>query len=305
LRFHDQPRQLDYVQRVNRALDHITRHLAGDLRLEEVARAADFSPFHFHRVFKALVGESLAQFVKRLRLERAARAIVHMPGKPLTEIALECGFSSSSDFSRSFKGHYGVPPSHFDGAALRAKQRDELEATIRATGGPHQLQELPAGANPDGFEVELRHIPARSVAYVRVLNPYRSGEAVLDAYRLLMEWAESRGMQDQQWLGYQWEDPELVALEDCRYDVAVEVDEVEPSGPIGRYDFPAMLVAEVKMAGDSALELRAFDWLFHTWLPRSGFVPAHLPAFEAWIGRPFEHGLEHFTLALQLPVCRP
>ena len=48
---------VDYVERVNRALDHIVRILAQSLRLEEVSQAACFSPFHFHRVFKGLLGE--------------------------------------------------------------------------------------------------------------------------------------------------------------------------------------------------------------------------------------------------------
>ena len=64
---------MDYVERVNRAIDHIVRNLAQPLRLEEVSEAAGFSPFHFHRVFKALLGETLNQFVKRQRLERADR----------------------------------------------------------------------------------------------------------------------------------------------------------------------------------------------------------------------------------------
>jgi AraC family transcriptional regulator len=63
-----------------------------------------------------------------------------------------------------------------------------------------------------------------------------------------------------------------------------------------------MCVAEVVVSGDIALEARAIDWLYKTWLPGSGYVPDHQPAFEAWIGRPFAHGNEHFELACQLPI---
>ena len=68
---------VDYVERVNRAIDHIVRNLAQPLSLEEVSEAACFSPFHFHRVFKALLGETLNQFVKRQRLERALYLMSH------------------------------------------------------------------------------------------------------------------------------------------------------------------------------------------------------------------------------------
>jgi AraC family transcriptional regulator len=291
--------QAAYVERVNRAIDHVVRHLDGKLPLEDVAAAAGFSPFHFHRVFKSLMGETLADFVKRLRLERALHRMVHGRGS-LTTIALDCGFSSSSDFSRSFKQHFGVPPSVFDVDTFRATRREEFERITAGAMGVPRLSRLPPGENPDGFTAVLRDLPPRTVAYIRVLDPYSSPTAVLGAYQRLMAWAEARGVADNPWYGYQWEDPEIVALSDCRYDVAVEARGIEPSGEIGRYDFPSMRVAEVRIAGGLDLEQRAIDWLFGTWLPASGHVPDDQPAFEAWIGRPFAHGYEHFELACQL-----
>jgi AraC family transcriptional regulator len=292
-----------YVARVNRAIDHIVRNLAQPLRLEQVSRAAGFSSFHFHRVFKALLGETLNQFVKRLRLERALYLMHHAPRRSLTDVALACGFSSSSDFSRSFRQHYGVAPSVFDLETFRNARREELDRALASQDGSARLTALPPGHNPDGFEVRLRDLPARKVAYIRVFDPYREGVAKAACERLLA-WASERGLADGQWLGYMWEEPEIVALADCRYDVAVVVDDVKPEGEIGRFEFPPMRVAEVVLSGDIALEARAIDWLYKTWLPRSGYVPDDQPAFEAWIGRPFAHGNEHFEIACQLPIKR-
>ena len=292
---------IDYVERVNRAIDHIVRNLAEPLGLEEVSKAAGFSPFHFHRVFKSLLGETLNQFVKRLRLERALYLMSHAPNRSLTDVALDCGFSSSSDFSRSFKQCYGAAPSVFDLDTFRSSRREEFDRVLSSQAGGHRFTTLPAGQNPDGFAVQLRDLPARTVAYIRVFDPYREGVAQAACERLLA-WAIARGLADGQWLGYMWEEPEIVALKDCRYDVALVVDDVEPAGEIGRFEFPPMRVAEVVLSGGIELEARAIDWLYKTWLPRSGFVPDDQPAFEAWIGRPFAHGNEHFTIACQLPV---
>ena len=287
---------------MNRAIDHVVRNLDGPLRLETVAAQARFSPFHFHRIFRALVGETVAQFVKRLRLERAIRMLSHGRRRSLTEIAFACGFSSSSDFSRSFKQRYGVAPSAFDLPEWRARRREDLEAAAAGAEGGHRLERTPRGANPDGFRVRLRDLPARTVAYIRVLRPYAGG--VVEATQRLVAWAATRGKADGPWLGYQWDDPEIVALEDCRYDVAVEVDRVEPEGEVGRFDFPAMRVAEIEMFGGIDLELRALGWLYGTWLPSSGYEPDDQPGFEAWIGRPFAHGTDLFALRLQVPVRR-
>ena len=289
---------MDYVERINRAIDHVVRNLAHPLRLEEVSKAADFSPFHFHRVFKAFLGETLAQFVRRQRLERALFLMSHTPSRSLTEVSLDCGFSSSSDFSRSFKQHYGLPPSAFHLETFRNSRREEFERVLSSQNGSPRIMTLPAGENPDGFEVTLRDLPARTVAYIRVFEPYREGVAQAACERLLA-WAIERGLADGQWLGYMWDEPEIVALADCRYDVALVVDDIDPAGEIG---FPPMRVAEVVLSGDIALEARAIDWLYKTWLPQSGYVPDSQPAFEAWIGRPFAHGNEHFEIACQLPV---
>jgi AraC family transcriptional regulator len=293
---------LDYVDRVNRALDYVTRNLDQPLRLEEVAKSACFSSYHFHRIFRALMGETLASFVKRVRLERSVYLLSHRNGANLTEIALACGFSSSSDFSRSFRDQYGVAPSRFDVERFRRSGRQALEVASTPPGELHKLKRLPAGENPDGFAVNLRELPARRVAYIRVHRPYE-GDHVVQALKRLLAWADSRGLADGQWLGYQWEDPEIVPLEKCRYDAAVEVPPtVTAEGEVSINTFPPCLIAEIDIAGSIEVELRALDWLYRTWLPSSGYAPAHQPAFEAWNGRPFAHGMEHFELRVQLPV---
>ncbi len=296
------------MERVNRGIDFILQNLDQSLKLEVIAKVAGFSPFHFHRVFQSLVGESLNAFVKRLRLERAVallsqRASATKRRQSLTDIAFACGFGSSSDFSRCFRERYGTPPSQFDADAFRSKRREEWQTAITKPENRHQLDKLTPGENPDGFEVRLRHLPPRTVAYIRVADSYREG-AVPRATERLMQWAEARGLADGQWLGYMWDNPEIVAHEKCRYDVGLEVPNVTPNGEIGRIEFPAMQVAEVEIRGSIELELRALDWLFGTWLPSSGFLPANHPCFEAWIGKPFAHGMEHFEILAQIPVER-
>jgi len=293
---------LDYTDRVNRAVDYITHNLDQPLRLEEVARAACFSPYHFHRIFRSLIGETLASFVKRVRLERSVYLLSHRKGARLTDVALACGFSSSSDFSRSFRAHYGVAPAKFDLEAFRRSRREAMQESLTTPEERHRLERLPTGENPDGFAVRLRSLPARRVAYIRVHRPYE-GDHVPQAVARLLAWAETRGLADGQWLGYQWDDPEIVALDKIRYDVGLEVPgTTQADGEVGITTFPPFVVAEIDIAGSIELELRALDWFYLTWLPSSGYAPDHQPMFEAWNGRPFAHGMEHFEIRVQLPV---
>lgn len=294
-----------YVERVNLAIDHIVDHLDQPLRLTSIARVAGLSPYHFHRVFQAIVGETPADFAKRLRLDRALAMMATRPrsSHPLTRIALDCGFSSSSDFTRSFKQRFGAAPSRFGLDAWRELHRRKLEAIVSGATQRPYVRELSASPGRNTFAVRIRDLPPRTVAYIRVAKPY-AGDGVLGACQRLVAWAERHGCADRQWLGYQWDNPELVPLERCVYHVAVEADRVPPRGEIGRFTFPAMTVAQVEVRGGIDLELRVLQWLYGSWLPRSGYVPDDHPCFEAWIGRPFAHGTGHFELDIQLPIRR-
>jgi AraC family transcriptional regulator len=290
-----------YLERVNRAIDHIVGHLDEPLNLRKLSRLALLSPFHFHRVFQAVVGETPAEFVKRLRLEKALRLMAGLRPLSLTSVALACGFSSSSDFSRCFKQRFNVPPRAFDIGAWRTARGGELESLVKQE--TQRLKHLPPRHNPDKLRVKISEIGPRSVAYIRVARPYQ-GDAVFKATERLVAWAERHGFADRQWLGYQWDNPEITALKDCRYYVAVEAEQFTPTGEIGLFRFPAMVVAEVEIRGEIDLELRALQWLYGAWLPRSGFVPDDHPCFEAWRGKPYAYGTEYFEIDIQLPIRR-
>ena len=286
----------DYVAAVNRAIDHVTAHLDAPPALHEVAAVAGFSPFHFHRIFKAVTGETLHDFSTRVRLEQAVRLMAHSRRR-LTDIALDCGFASGSDFSRAFRATYGVAPSRFDVAAWRRSGRDALAARVPDA----RASDIARGVGLETFAAAVRRLPPRRVAYRRVFDAYSGG--VLTAVQAMTGWARARGLAGGQWLGYQWDDPEIVPLDRCRYDVGVEVPEDVPlDADVQEIRFPAMTVVEVPVRGGIDLELRVFDWLYATWLPARGCVPDSQPCFEAWDGEPFAHGVEHFELRVQIPL---
>ena len=103
----------EYLSRIHRVIDYIEANIAQDLRLEGLACVAGFSRFHFHRIFRALVGETLNQYVTRLRLEKAATLLISNPKTSVTEIAFDCGFSSSAAFARAFKEAFGMSATEF------------------------------------------------------------------------------------------------------------------------------------------------------------------------------------------------
>lgn len=110
-----------YEQALLSTLLYIQTHLEGDLNLETLAKHVGFSPYHFHRVFRENVGEPVKEYIRRLRLERAAYRL-RVSEEAILRIALESGFKSHESFTRAFERQFNITPNHFRNNSLRASQ---------------------------------------------------------------------------------------------------------------------------------------------------------------------------------------
>ena len=108
----DKEIEADYKSRINRVFEFIDENLESDLSLKTVSEIAFFSPFHFHRVFKFVAGETLNEYVTRRRIEKSSLKLLHKK-ITTTEIAHKYGFSDNSSFSRAFKRNFGISPTEF------------------------------------------------------------------------------------------------------------------------------------------------------------------------------------------------
>nr|WP_321227714.1 AraC family transcriptional regulator [uncultured Psychroserpens sp.] len=102
-----------HIQSINKAFHYIEQHLESDLSLDDVSKIAHYSPFHFHRIFKAFTNETLNQYIVRKRVEKASAVLLRKKDVTISELSLQFGFTSNSSFTRAFKNFYGVSPSDF------------------------------------------------------------------------------------------------------------------------------------------------------------------------------------------------
>src|SRR5262249_53835150 len=164
-----------YRRRILAVQLFIEEHLEEELGLDRLARVAHFSPFHFHRLFRALVGEAVSEYVRRLRLEAAA-VLLKTTGPPVTQVAFDAGYTTHEAFTRAFRQMFGVSPSQYRaGRGARSPSREE--STMTATTSPP--------------EVRVRTLPPRRVAFVRHVGPYNE---VGPTFGRFMAWAGPRGL---------------------------------------------------------------------------------------------------------------
>jgi AraC family transcriptional regulator len=289
-----------YVQRINRVMDYISEHLDEPLPLERLARLAHFSPFHFHRLFGAIVGEPLHVFVRRLRLESAVKAMKFDPRATLTDVALRHGFASSSDFSKTFKQAYGFPPSQFTPEKFveNSKIRQEL-----LTNAGYGFGKRPDPRNPDRFRVRIVERPAERIAFVRVIGT-NSAERMMAGFQNLMDWGGRHGLVPSgELVGMSQDDPDVTPLSKYRYDFCLVLPPgFADDGQVSTRTMPAQRFAALRLTGDIHKLSRAWHYLFRAWLPSSGFEPTNEPTMEVYRGHPLEIGWEVFDIDCLVPV---
>jgi len=216
---------LDYRQRICRAMNFISENLDRDLTLEEIAGAANFSPFHFHRIFTAATGETVFGFLRRLRLEWAANRLLADGRTDITSVALDCGFSSSQNFAKAFRARFGMTPSSFRQSKRGNKASKGGEVFSLRAGQDAGMVKLvsPQPERKIRMKAEVKEMPAWHVAYARKMGPY--GKATAGAsFGELMRWAGPRGLVGKgPMMGMYWDNPEVTAPDQCRTDACLPV----------------------------------------------------------------------------------
>ena len=127
--------QAEYNRRMHAVIEYIDRHLDGELDLATLAGVAHFSDFHFHRLFRALTGEVLGDYLRRRRLEVAAIRLRAQHGVPVLQIALGVGFGSAEAFARAFRARFQCSPTQWRNSKRGSEGeqgRSGLERTRKA-----------------------------------------------------------------------------------------------------------------------------------------------------------------------------
>jgi AraC family transcriptional regulator len=303
----------EYENRVNRVIDHIRGHLADELSLAGLARVAAFSPFHFHRVFKAITGETVFGFVQRLRIERAAVALTAHTDASILEVALDHGFASAATFARAFRAHFGMSATEWrDGGAARWRARQAPPRNqgkqVRKAGKARPLRRADTQRRrKEGLSmaVHVRDLPAYHVAYMRYVGPY-GDHGIPELWQKLNRWMETHGLASDtaMKLGVAYDDPTVTAPEKCRYDACVVVP---PDFIADRWvnvaDVPGGRCAVSEFTGTARDIETAWEHVFAAWLPGSGYEPDDRPCLEIYRGRPDIAGKSGaFRCELCLPV---
>lgn len=280
--------QRDYRERIERVLEHIHAHLDGDLDLEDLASLSHFSPFHFHRVFRGVVGEPVKAHVRRLRLERAARALQSPTQPPIIELAFDAGYETPEAFSKAFRQRFSLSPTEFRNRA------EPLSIPIQ--------QALPAMSNTP--PLEIAELPELTFAKIVHTGPYTE---VGPLFERLAGWAGPAGQfGPNTWMfGRYFDDPEVVAADKLRSEVCITLQ--------GQPDLPEGFELDTQAAGRFAKHTytgpyedlgRVYGQLVGQWIPALDVcIQEGAPFVEVYLNSPADTAPQDLRTEIYVPLA--
>jgi AraC family transcriptional regulator len=263
-------------------VDYLAGHLDEELDLERLAGVACLSPYHFHRTYRGLLGETVNETVRRLRLHRAAIDLLDRE-LSIERTAQRAGYASQAAFTRAFRGEYGEPPARYRGT------RREVDAGSER--------------NPEFYQVEIKSMPAIRVAMIEHRGDYR---LTSKTFERLMTLAATTGLlrRETRTIGIYHDDPESVPQAELRSAACITVpDDWMPSGELTEAHVEGGRFATIIHTGPYAELKTAYDWLYQTWLPTSAEVPRNLPCVEEYLNDPRQTAAKDLRTAVMMPVA--
>lgn len=291
-----------YAVAVQRTIEQIARHLDGALDLHALAVEAGLSPFHFHRIFRGMVGETPLEIGRRLRMERAAWRLLHTD-QPIVEIAFDAGYETHEAFTRSFRRCYGAPPSGFRG---QGASQVELAAAcgVHFDAGGRVPELVARDSGGQSMDAEIRQIPELRAGVVEHVGPYHQ---IAEAFARLGAIVGSAGLVGQpgaMMIALYYDDPDSTPPDELRSDAAIVV----PEGVV----LPAALREERLPAGRYACTVHVGSYaelgdvwarFMGEWLPASGHRAGAGACYESYLNTPGDVPEEELRTELYLPIA--
>jgi AraC family transcriptional regulator len=306
---HDHHLKPEYRQAVTKVLHYINQNLNGDVSLETLAAIANYSPFHFQKIFSEAMSESPKQYVIRLRLERAAHFMKIFPDLAINEIAAGCGFSSDSIFSRAFRNYYGLSAEKFRKLPenkiqeMNEKRNQFLQGDDEAWITPvSDIQDIINNSkiSPDP---EISTLYSFQIACIQTTLNHRGN--IQFAFKSLIQWATPQNLitASTKYFGIWLDIPYLTPPDKCRYLCGIGLgSEIKPTRGIVILTFNKGLYINHKMTGNINETLNSLIALNHNYIDSMGYTIAEVICYEKFEENPATEPYEKIKRTLLIPI---
>lgn len=283
------PSKDPYATRILRVVQYMQTHLDDDLSIERLSEVAGFSKYHFHRLFSAHTGTTVARLARDLRLKQAAYQLAFCPEMKVIEIALDAGFQNPETFARAFRSMHEQSPSEF-----RAAPRWREYKTLRFGNNPLETSMQPT-------------VKTMETVRIAVLEHRGPPDAVMSTVTRFIEWrkrSKASPVTEARTFGIIYDDPDNTEPENFRFDVCGELAEPLEKNDYGIVEksIPGGRVAVQRHLGSYENIGNVVREMYRSWLPTSGEEPRDFPRFFEYVKRMPEVSEHEQVTDIYLPL---
>ncbi|MFC0604418.1 AraC family transcriptional regulator [Winogradskyella pulchriflava] len=275
-----------YQENLNRIVEYIHQHLDSKIDIAHLAELSHFSPFHFHRITRALLGEPIGAYITRIRIETAAKMIRYSDNS-IEDIAYSVGFETPSSLSKAFKNHFGISPSaHRNKKEIIIKKQNTMKTTLNIK------------------KPKILDLEDQKCLYYTMHGAYDQLD-YSKAWEKL--WVEIKAQQlftkGIRHIGLPYDDPKLTEPNKIRYDACLTIHkDAKPSGDVGVKALKGGKFAVFLYQGSYQYFAQVYDYMFNEWLINTDYELRDAPCREKYISDARRVAEEKLKTEFYLPI---
>ena len=276
----------EYAKRINTVIEYIGSNLDEEMDLNKLAEVSNFSVYHFHRIFRAIVGEPIGAFVVRIRVETAAR-LLRYTELPVQDIAYNVGYATPSSLTKVFRQFYNISPTDY---------RNNKSYTI--------MKPLLINENLNLKAPKIQEVEAKQAIYIRLFGEYSSLDFPGTWKRLWQFVKENKlfsaGIEH---ICFYYDDPKVTESHKLRTDICLVIHKpAVAKGEIGVKEIEGGKYAVFHYQGPYDQLGSVYDTIYGKWIPEGGYQVRNAPLFEKYVNNPENTAPDKLITEIYIPV---
>lgn len=271
---------------VNKAIDYINEHLYETVDIQKLSELTNISKFHFHRLFKAFIGENIGTYIQRIRMESIAHKLINT-SLTLPQVAEQTCYENKYALSKAFKKHFGVSPSVYRQSPLNytpISYRKEFA----------EIDLLPTIQDTKDFHI----------IYFSVNQTDRNQIDYINAWSSLKQFVENKlSEQSGQFISISFDDNQITNSDKCRYYIGYTLSKViKPIGKYGVMNMKGGKYAIFRHCGSYSLLETIYANIYNNWLPKNKYTFYNSCSFEIYIHTPDRYEEKDLITDIYIPI---
>ncbi len=289
---HKKETNLHHSKIANNMMNYINNHIDTDINIDQLAFDFGISKFHFHRIFKEQMGTNIYETIKSIRLQKASNLLITNKYSTITEVANMCGYSSQTSFLRAFKDRFEQTPKVWRNGGYKEYSNKILSSSATASISQADFSHL---------EPKIVKTKKKTAYYIRQKGYNRKA---MQTWQKMIAWVYTNDIKEYEEIGIYHDNPIITPLDDCYYVACIvpKNNTKLTNTNLPSFEIYEGICATFEVEGEYGDILNLIQWVYHHWLPNSGFETTTIPSYTVFQKNHFLSDDKLFKCTYYVPV---